>query len=172
MAVDPFGVTLAVVAQQRQVAGALLGHQHVTVGEHEQATWIDEPGGERLCDKPLRDLQCLPVIGHGQRSVGYDRPGFRGRQIGRIDVKAPADLMLGEEVLRERVAGGCPRRGGRGALRRRGRKQKSASYRGDECNGRCAQGLCHGDHPGVATCMQTQLIWPRSAASKRKPHAG
>ena len=100
MAVDPFGVTLAVVAQQRQVAGALLGHQYVPVCEDKQATCIDEPGGEGLCDKALRDLQCLPVIGHDQRSVGYDRPGFRGRQIGRIDLKTPADLMLGEKILR------------------------------------------------------------------------
>ncbi len=47
MTVDPFGVALAVVAQQGQIAGALLGDQHVAVGQHEKPPWVREPARER-----------------------------------------------------------------------------------------------------------------------------
>ena len=57
MAVDPDGMAPAVVAQQRQIASTLLGHQHVTVRQHEQAPRIGEPGGERRRAETGRDLQ-------------------------------------------------------------------------------------------------------------------
>ena len=37
MTIDPLGAALAIVAQQRQIAGTLLGDQHVPVGQHQQA---------------------------------------------------------------------------------------------------------------------------------------
>ncbi len=56
MAVDPFGAALAIVAQQCQIAGALLGHQHIAVGEHEQTPRIGEPRRERRRGETGRDL--------------------------------------------------------------------------------------------------------------------
>ena len=61
MAVDPHRVALAVVAQQGQIAGALLGDQHVAVGQHQQAPRIGETGGERRRGEARRHLQALPV---------------------------------------------------------------------------------------------------------------
>jgi hypothetical protein len=43
MPVDPFGAALVVVAQQGQIADALLGDQHVAIGQYEQPPRIDEP---------------------------------------------------------------------------------------------------------------------------------
>jgi hypothetical protein len=41
--INPFGrPTLAIVAQQGQIAGTLLGQQHVAVGEHQQPAWMGE----------------------------------------------------------------------------------------------------------------------------------
>ena len=103
MAIDPFGPAFSVVAQQRQIARTLLGHQHVAIGQHEQAPRIGQPRGERRRGEPRRNLRDLPVIGHDQRPVGHHRWGLWRRQVGGIDLEAPADLVLGREILRELV---------------------------------------------------------------------
>src|SRR5579863_5015569 len=100
VAIDPYGVPGAVVAQQGQVAGALLGHENIAVRQNQQASWIGETGRKRCCRKTGRHLRYLPAVGDGQRPVGNDRTGLRRGQICRIDVKAPADLMLDQKVAR------------------------------------------------------------------------
>jgi hypothetical protein len=100
-AIDPNRASLAVVAQQRQIARTLLGHQHVAVGQYEQAPWIGETGRERRRGETRWDLQGLPVKGHGQRAVGGDRPGLRCRQVVGIFLQPPADLVLDREILRQ-----------------------------------------------------------------------
>ena len=100
MALDSSGAAAAVVAQQRQVAGALLGNQHVAVGQGEEAPRIEEA-------RPSPTVLVKPGTATGsqslwlnQRPTGNDRPDLRRRQIGRIDVEAVADLLLHHEVLR------------------------------------------------------------------------
>ena len=101
MPVDPFGAPLAVVAQQGQIAGALLGDQYVAVGQYEQPPRIYETGHERRRGEARRHLQLLPVKGHDQRPVGDDRPGLWRRQIIGVEMVAPPDLVLGLEILRQ-----------------------------------------------------------------------
>jgi hypothetical protein len=85
MAIDPNRASLAVVAQQRQIARTLLGHQHVAVGQYEQAPWIGETGRERRRGETRRDLQGLPVKGHGQERLVVIGPVFgAGRSLGSI----------------------------------------------------------------------------------------
>jgi hypothetical protein len=103
MAVDPFGATLAVIAQQGQVAGALLGDQDIAIGQHEQAARIDQPGGDQSRGKSLRDAQCLLAKRNRQRAIRGDRPGLRRREIGGIDAETVADFVLDREILRHRV---------------------------------------------------------------------
>ena len=103
MAIDPDRTARAVVAQQGQIPGTLLGDQHVAVGQHQQPPRIGKTGRERRCGETGRDLQCLPVKGDRQRSVGDDRRCLWRRQLGRVDAEAPADLVLGGEILRQLV---------------------------------------------------------------------
>jgi len=56
VAVDPLGVPLAVVAQQSEITGALLGNQDVAIGEHEQPPRIDETRHERGRGEARRHL--------------------------------------------------------------------------------------------------------------------
>jgi hypothetical protein len=66
VAIDPLGVTRAVVAQERDVARALLHHQYVAVGEDEQPARVGEPGRERRGAKTRRHLQGLPGVRNDQ----------------------------------------------------------------------------------------------------------
>src|SRR5882672_5846447 len=47
IAIDPFGTTFAVVPQQGEIPGALLGHQHIAIGQHEQPARVGETGRKR-----------------------------------------------------------------------------------------------------------------------------
>ena len=53
VALDPFGPAVSVpVAQQRQVAHALLGHDHVAVRQHQQTPGCVSPPANKLTLKP------------------------------------------------------------------------------------------------------------------------
>ena len=99
MPVDPHGVTAAVVAQQRQVTGALLGNQNIAVRQHQQTPRVDQAGRERCCREARRHLWGLPGILHNQHPVGDDRPCLRRWQIGRVDTETPAQLVLFQKIL-------------------------------------------------------------------------
>jgi hypothetical protein len=142
VALDPSGAAAAVVAQQRQVAGALLGNQHVAVGQNEQAPRIDQTRHKRSRGEAGRHLRDLSAISHYQRPIGDDRPDLRRRQIGRVDVETAADLLLHHEVLRRiiRQAWHLPRR--LALLRARGRAHETSgnqNAKGDQG----ARALCH-----------------------------
>src|SRR5277367_1035614 len=94
MAVNPFGVSATVIAQQRKVAGALLGHQIVTVGQNQQTSWIHKTSGKRRRRETRRHLWHLPGVGDDQRPIGHDWSGLRCRQIGWVDLETPTYLML------------------------------------------------------------------------------
>ena len=66
MAIDPFHMALAVVAQECDVTGTLLDHQHVAIGQDEQSARVRETGHVRRGDKALRDLQCLAAVRNDQ----------------------------------------------------------------------------------------------------------
>src|SRR5437016_622600 len=103
VAIDPLRLAITLVAQERQIAGALLGDEHVPVWQHEEAAWIGEPGGEERCLEASGHLRRLPFRGQRERAVGYDRRRFRRRQLGGVEAEAPPDLMLGDKILLERV---------------------------------------------------------------------
>ena len=103
MPVDPNRAALAVVAQQGQIAGTLLGDQHIAVGQHQQAPRIGETGRKRRRRETGRNLQALPVKRHGQRPVGYDRRRLWRREVVGVDMKTPADLVLGRKILRQLI---------------------------------------------------------------------
>ena len=106
MAIDPLRLAVALFAQERQVAGALLGDEHVPVRQHEEAARIGKPEGEERRLEAGGHLRHLPFRGQRERAVGHDRRGFRRRQLSGVEAEAPPDLMLGEEILRERVRRG------------------------------------------------------------------
>jgi hypothetical protein len=128
VAIDPRRLAVALVAQERQVAGALLGDEHVPVRQHEEAAWIGEPGGEERRREAWGHLRHVPFRGQRKRAVGHDRRGFRRRQLGGVDAEAPPDLMLGDEILLEGVLRGGRRlglrQGGQGTERNRKRQQR------------------------------------------------
>ena len=116
MAVDPLGVPLAVITQQGQVAPALLGNQHIAVGQDQQAPRVDKASGKGGRGETRRYLQGLTVERDRQHPVGDDRAGFRRRQFRRVDAILLADLVLGLEVLRQHLGGIAIGRRFRGAL--------------------------------------------------------
>ncbi len=140
MPVDPFGAALAIIAQQGQIAGALLGDQDIAIGQHEQAARVDQSGREQGRGKSLRDTQCLLAKGDGQRAVGGDRAGLRRREIGGIDMETVADFVLDREILRRRI-GLWLRPAGRQDQRRR-RQSGKPNQQGPEFFG-------HGSSPVI-----------------------
>ncbi len=147
VAVDPYGVPTAIVAQQGHVAGALLGHQNVAVRQNQQASRICEAGRERCCRETGRHLRYLTAIGNDQRPVGDDRAGLWCGQICRIDVKAPADLMLDQKVTR-RIAVGIRRFRGRFLLLRDcGEKRRASGDQGDNKDEKSCRVPCEGRAP-------------------------
>ena len=105
MAVDPFHMALAIVTQQRDVADTLLNHQHIAVREHEQPARICQPRYVWRGDKTLWHLKCLATVRNDQRAVGDDGAGLRRRQISRIEVEPPANLVLSCEIPLEFAVG-------------------------------------------------------------------
>jgi hypothetical protein len=125
VAADPLRRALALGAQERQVAGALLGDEHVAVRQHEEAARIGEPRGEARRREAGGHLRRVPLGRQRERAVGHDRRGFRRRQLSGVEAEAPPDLVLGKEMLLEgvrrgrRLLGLC--QGGQGAERERQR---------------------------------------------------
>ena len=78
MAIDPLGVALAVITQQGQVARALLGNQHIAVGQHQEAARVDQTSGEGGRGKPRRHLQGLAVERHVSDRLVTIGPVFGG----------------------------------------------------------------------------------------------
>jgi hypothetical protein len=62
VAIDPFCVALAIIAQQGEIAGALLGDQHIAVGEDEEPAGIDEPTRKQGRSEARRHLERLAAI--------------------------------------------------------------------------------------------------------------
>ena len=89
----------AVVAQQRQIAGTLLGDQNVTVRQHQQTPRIDKAGRERRRREARRHLRGLPAIRDNQWPIGDDQSRLRRRQIRRVDADAPAQLVFFQKIL-------------------------------------------------------------------------
>ena len=83
VASDPLRLALALCAQERQVAGALLGDEHVPVRQHEEAAWMGEPGGDERRREAYGHLRHVPFSGQREGAVGHDRRGFRRRAAGR-----------------------------------------------------------------------------------------
>jgi hypothetical protein len=71
--------------QQGQIAGALLGHQHVAIREHEQPARIGKSGREWCRGETRRNL--LPVVRQEERAVRYDCPGLGRREVRGIDAR-------------------------------------------------------------------------------------
>ena len=74
-----------------------------TPSKHEKAARMDETGCERCGREARRHLGYLPRIRHRQGTIGDDRTRFGRRQVAGIDLIATADLVLGEEILLERI---------------------------------------------------------------------
>ena len=104
VAVDPFHMALAIVTQQGDVAGTLLNHQHIAVREHEQPARICQPRDVWCGDKTLGHLECLATVRNDQRPAGGDGTGLRRRQVSRIEVEPPANLVLSGEIPLEFAA--------------------------------------------------------------------
>src|SRR2546425_10328116 len=128
VAIDPRRRAVALFAQERQVAGALLGDEYVPVRQYEEAARIGEPGGEERRLEAGGHLRHLPFRGQRERAVGHDRRGFRRRQLSGVEAEAPPELMLGDEILLECVLRGWRRlglrQGGQGVERDRKREQR------------------------------------------------
>ena len=62
VAIDPFHMALAIVAQQRDVADTLLNHQHIAIRKDEQPARICQPGYVWRGDKALWHLQRLAAV--------------------------------------------------------------------------------------------------------------
>ena len=103
MPVDPHRMAAAVVAQQREIAGALFRDQNVAIRQHQQTSRVDEAGRERRCREAGRHLRGLSGVSDNERPVAHDRSCLRRRQSGRIDAEPPADLVFGKKILLQRV---------------------------------------------------------------------
>src|SRR5215471_16327131 len=98
MTLNPFRPTGTVVAQQRQVTGALLCHQNIAIGQHQEPARICKAGRKQSCGEAFRHAWRLTCVRHEERPIGGDRPCFRRGQIIGIDLKAAADLMLSRKI--------------------------------------------------------------------------
>ena len=103
MPVDPHRMAAAVVAQQREIAGALFRDQNVAIRQHQQTSRVDEAGRERRCREAGRQLRGLSGVSDNERPVTHDRSRLRRRQTGWIDAEPPADLVFGKKILLQRV---------------------------------------------------------------------
>src|SRR5262245_2493505 len=99
VAVDPCGVSAAVIPQKGQVSCALFSDQNVAVGQDEKTSGIDETSRKRCRCEPRRHLRHLSVIRHSQRAIGDNRAGLRRWQLGSVDAKPTAYLVLGQKIL-------------------------------------------------------------------------
>src|SRR5215208_5918319 len=94
---NPVGLAIAVlVAQQREIANLLLGHEDVAVWQHQQAARMLQSAGEQCCRESFGYAKRLTFVRKCQRPVAYHRPGPRRRKIFRLDCKAPAEFLIGE----------------------------------------------------------------------------
>ena len=76
MAIDPFRMSLAVVAQQGEVAGALLDHQHIAIGKDEQPARVRQPGDVWRGEKPCGTCDDWPLYGTINDLPVAIRPAF------------------------------------------------------------------------------------------------
>ena len=88
VALDPLGLAVAVlVAQQGEIAGALLGHQHVAVRQHQQAARMLQPGGEGVAVKPSGTRGVWPLYGTISERLVTIGPVFGGGRSSALTVK-------------------------------------------------------------------------------------
>src|SRR4029077_5873424 len=99
VAFDPLRTSAAVIAQQRQIAGFLLGDQDVAVRKNKQPPGMREAGDQRRRGETGRHLRHLSIVGNDQGPIGNDRARLRRRQIVRIDLEAVPDFVLSPKVL-------------------------------------------------------------------------
>ena len=75
MALDPFGLAIAIlVTQEREVTFFLLSHDHITIGEHEQATRMLKAGRESRDRESFGRSRPLIFIGQCQGAIGNNWP--------------------------------------------------------------------------------------------------
>ena len=79
--------------QERQMAGLLLGHDDIAIGQHEQAARMLELRKQRGA-KSLRHLRRLTVEGDGERAIADGLGGFGLRQLVRADPERLANLLV------------------------------------------------------------------------------
>ena len=99
MPVDPHRVAAAIVAQQREIAGALFRDQNVTIRQHQQTSRVDEAGRERRCREARRHLRGLPGVRDDECPIADDRSCLWRRQIGRIDTEPLAQFVFLLKIL-------------------------------------------------------------------------
>jgi hypothetical protein len=75
MPVDPFGAPLAVVPQQGQIAGTLLGDQYVAIGQHQPGK-IADPISQATMSAP--QLAALRSASDGSLLLNGERAGGQG----------------------------------------------------------------------------------------------
>ena len=114
MAADPLGAPLAVITQQGQVAPALLGNQHIAVGQDQRRRGLTRPVAKGVAVKPGGTCRVWPLNGIVSTRLVTIGPVFGGGNSAASMRYALADLVLGLEVLRQHLGGvgvGCRFRG-------------------------------------------------------------
>src|SRR5690349_17449938 len=97
MTLDPIGLAVAVlVAQQRQVADPLLGHEHVAIRQNQQAARMLQTAREQRGRETLGHAWRLPVKGKREWPIAHDGTGPWRRQVFRLDDEATAKLLVGK----------------------------------------------------------------------------
>ena len=95
MPVDPHRMAAAVVPQQRQVAGALLGDQNVAVRQHQQTPRVHKAGRERRRREAGRHLWACPAYGTFSTRLVTIGPVFgAGRSAGSIRKRRPSSCSF------------------------------------------------------------------------------
>src|SRR5439155_16232043 len=79
---DPIGFAVAVlVAQQRQVADPLLGHEYVAVRQHQETARMLQAARELRRLEALGHAWRLVLIGERERPIAHDWAGSWWRQV-------------------------------------------------------------------------------------------
>src|SRR5947208_141247 len=98
MALVPFRFVLPILsAQEREVTHFLLGHDHIAVRQHQQATRVLKSGCERRRGKAFRHAQSLARVGQRKRAATDNRSALGRRQVLGFDREAAPDLLVRQQ---------------------------------------------------------------------------
>src|SRR4029453_11174733 len=105
MPLNPIGLAVAVVvAQQREVTFALLGEDHVTVRQYQQAARMLQPGREGCHGETVRHLWFLILVRDNERATRHDWSRLWRRQVFRLHREFFTNLLLRQRSRVERRA--------------------------------------------------------------------